>query len=189
MKELTAIQSDLKSPKNQVNNFGKYKYRSLEDIQEALKPLLKEHDCYVTLTDDIVMVGDRIYVKATATIFKNDDPKNSVSVSAFARESLSKKGMDESQITGSASSYARKYAMNGLFAIDDTKDAEATNTHGQTQQSPSSKLMQIANSNGISPKALADKLGVTSQDQQGVQNALNNIEVLNKAIAELKGGN
>ena len=125
MKELIEIQQGLKAPKGQRNNFGKYNYRSCEDILEAVKPLLG--NSYLTLSDDITAVGDRIYVKATATLKLADGP--CVSVTAMAREALSQKGMSDPQITGSASSYARKYALNGLFAIDDTKDDDATNQH------------------------------------------------------------
>lgn len=128
MKELIMIQQELKAPKAQRNNFGGYNYRSCEDILEAVKPLLAEQSCTLTVTDDIVLIGDRIYVKATATL-TNPDGK-SVSTTAFAREPEQKKGMDESQISGMASSYARKYALNGLFCIDDTKDADTMdNTH------------------------------------------------------------
>jgi hypothetical protein len=126
MKELIAIQSELKAPKNQRNNFGNYQYRSAEDILEALKPLLKAHNCYLTLSDELVNIGDRYYIKATATIYSE---KTSVSVTAYAREEESKKGMDGSQISGASSSYSRKYSLNGLFLIDDTKDSDATNTH------------------------------------------------------------
>lgn len=121
MKELIEIQAKLKAPKSRKNNFGNYNYRSCEDILEAVKPLLAEQGCTMTISDDIVEVGERIYVKATATISKGEE---SQTVTAFARESLSKKGMDDSQITGTASSYARKYALNGLFLIDDNKDAD-----------------------------------------------------------------
>lgn len=130
MKELIAIQSELKAPKTQVNNFGGYKYRKAEDILEAVKPLLAKQKCTLTITDDIVMVGNRIYVKATATI-KNE--KGEVETSTgWAREEESKKGMDASQITGASSSYARKYALNGLLAIDDNADSDTTN-NGQQQ--------------------------------------------------------
>lgn len=122
MKELIAIQSELKAPKGQYNSFGKYKYRSCEDILEAVKPLLKVHECVLNLCDDIVAVGDRYYVKATARITNASGEVETAT--AFAREDLDKKGMDGSQITGTASSYARKYALNGLFCIDDTKDAD-----------------------------------------------------------------
>ena len=121
MKELIEIQKELKAPKGQYNSFGKYKYRSAEDILEAVKPLLHKHGCQLTLSDEIVLIGDRYYIKATATITNGEE---SVTTSAYAREDLDKKGMDGSQITGTASSYARKYALNGLFLIDDTKDAD-----------------------------------------------------------------
>lgn len=131
MKELVAIQSELKAPKNQVNKFGGYNYRSAEDILEAAKKVLIKYDCFLVVTDDIVMIGERVYVKATATIINSEGV--SVSTSAFAREEESKKGMDAAQVTGSASSYARKYALNGLFCIDDTKEPDATNTHGKEE--------------------------------------------------------
>lgn len=124
--KLMNIQSELKAPKTQRNDFGKYNYRSCEDILEAVKPLLLKYKATMTITDDIVMVGDRIYVKATATICDIENGR-SVSNTAFAREEETKKGSDGSQITGASSSYARKYALNGLFLIDDTKDSDATN--------------------------------------------------------------
>lgn len=132
MKELITIQSELKAPKTQVNNFGGYKYRKAEDILEAVKPLLAKQKCTLIITDDIVMVGNRIYVKATATL-KNE--KGEVEeATGWAREEESKKGMDASQITGASSSYARKYALNGLFAIDDNDDSDTTN-NGRQQES------------------------------------------------------
>jgi hypothetical protein len=138
MKELMLIQSELKAPKNQFNRFGNYNYRSCEDILEAVKPLLAKNECSLTISDDIVEVGGRIYVKATAKIVNKDG--NEVANSAFAREAEEKKGMDVSQITGSASSYARKYALNGLFCIDDTRDADATNTHGKEEKKMAEKV-------------------------------------------------
>lgn len=122
---LFSIQKTLKAPKGQRNSFGNYNYRSCEDILEAVKPLLAKVNAVLTLSDEMVEVGGRVYVKATATI---SDGKETVSTTAFAREEETKKGMDSSQITGAASSYARKYALNGLFCIDDTKDSDATNT-------------------------------------------------------------
>ena len=122
MKELVSIQQELKAPKGQYNSFGKYHYRSCEDILEAVKPLLGKHNCILNISDQIEMVGDRFYVKATATIINSEG--KSVTTTAFAREQESKAGMDMSQLTGSTSSYARKYALNGLFCIDDTKDAD-----------------------------------------------------------------
>lgn len=119
--KIVAIQSMLKAPKGQYNSFGKYNYRSCEDILEGVKPLLSEQELILTIADSIEMIGDRYYVKATATL---SDGTNSISTSAYARESLDKKGMDSSQVTGATSSYARKYALNGLLCIDDTKDAD-----------------------------------------------------------------
>jgi hypothetical protein len=129
VERLQAVQSELKAPKGQTNKFGNYRYRSAEDILESLKPLLKKNGLALILTDEMVEIGNRIYVKASAAVI---DPMGAqISVNGYAREAEVKKGMDDSQITGSASSYARKYALNGLFAIDDTKDADATNTHGK----------------------------------------------------------
>lgn len=127
---LAAVQRNLKAPKNQYNSFGKYKYRSCEDIIEAAKPLCIENGLVLTLGDEVTQVGDRFYIRATATVTDMRTGKQ-FSQSASAREEESKKGMDGSQITGTASTYARKYALNGLFAIDDTKDAD---TDEVTQQ-------------------------------------------------------
>lgn len=125
IKKLADIQKKLNAPKGQTNTFGGYKYRSCEDILMAVKPLLI--DLVITVNDEMVLVGDRIYVKATATI---TDGETSISTSAFAREAVSKKGMDDAQVTGSTSSYARKYALNGLLLIDDNKDAD----HGDNRE-------------------------------------------------------
>tara|TARA_Y100000356_G_scaffold125299_1_gene122093 strand:- start:393 stop:863 length:471 start_codon:yes stop_codon:yes gene_type:complete len=141
--KLQGIQSSLKAPKGQTNKFGGYKYRSCEDILTALKPLLAEWGCSLTITDSIIEVSGRIYVKALATLLDNDSD-NGIPVAAFAREAEIKKGMDEAQVTGSASSYARKYALNGLFAIDDTKDADATNTHGKKPITQTKKTSPLA---------------------------------------------
>lgn len=122
MKELINIQAELKAPKSQRNDFGRYNYRSCEDILEAVKPLLNKEGCILLLSDEIINIGNRNYVKATATFIGPKD--KTVSVSANACEPETQKGMNSAQITGSASSYARKYALNGLFAIDDTKDAD-----------------------------------------------------------------
>lgn len=120
IEKLNKIQVNLNAPKNQLNAFAKFNYRNCEDILQALKPILD--GCIVTLSDDIKVFGDRVYVHATATIRDGDE---SIEVSAFAREALNKKGMDDAQVTGSTSSYARKYALNGLFLIDDNKDADS----------------------------------------------------------------
>jgi hypothetical protein len=121
---LAKIQSLIKAPKGQFNNFGKYKYRSCEDIVEAIKPVINPLGFYLTLSDNIVEIGGRFYVKAIATLSNGTE---TYTCSAFAREEEVKKGMDSSQVTGASSSYARKYALNGLFAIDDTKDSDSTN--------------------------------------------------------------
>ena len=125
--KLIAIQSELKAPKSQYNNFGKYAYRNCEDILEALKPILKEHKSTIYISDEIVTVLERFYVKATVT-FIDAETGEKITNTAYAREEEDKKGMDGSQVTGSSSSYARKYALNGMFAIDDTKDSDFTNT-------------------------------------------------------------
>lgn len=119
---LVKIQNELKAPKSQFNSFGKYHYRNCEDILEAVKPLLLKYHAWLTVSDEIVLIGERYYIKATAKLMMDDCE---VLNTAYARESLDKKGMDDSQITGAASSYARKYALNGLFLIDDTKDADS----------------------------------------------------------------
>lgn len=133
--KLLAIQTKLKAPKGQYNSFGKYSYRSAEDILEAVKPLNAEQGVLLTITDEIKEVGGRIYVVATATV---SDGTDELKVSAFAREPENKKGMDDSQITGATSSYARKYALNGLYAIDDNKDAD-TDEHKQQQENAPKK--------------------------------------------------
>ena len=127
---LTQIQTELKAPKGQYNSFGKYKYRSAEDILEAVKPLLFKHEAQLIISDSPIQVGDRIYIKATAYYKDSEQEKQ---VEGYAREPISKKGMDDSQITGTASSYARKYALNGLFLIDDQKDADTDQYQRQTR--------------------------------------------------------
>ena len=143
MKELISIQSELKAPKSQYNKFGGYKYRKAEDILEAVKPLLAKQKCTLIITDDVVLIGNRIYVKATATI-KNEKGECETTT-GWAREEETKKGMDGSQITGASSSYARKYALNGLFAIDDNADSDTTND-GQHQASQQQAQTQAAQS-------------------------------------------
>lgn len=127
LSKLQVIQSGLRAPKSQYNQFGKYKYRKAEDILEAVKPLLKETGCVLLISDDITFVEGRFYIKATATLRYGEEE---VSTTAFARETDTKTGMDAAQVTGSSSSYARKYALNGLFCIDDNADPDVTNTHG-----------------------------------------------------------
>ena len=133
MKRLIKVQKELKAPKGQFNSFGKYKYRSCEDILEAVKPLLSANGLAMTITDEVVVADGRFYIKATACVF-GEDGNVVANNSAYAREDETKKGMDGSQITGTASSYARKYALNGLFLIDDTKDADTNEHREQTTQ-------------------------------------------------------
>lgn len=130
-RRLNAVQMGLKAPKGQKNNFGDYYYRSCEDILNAVKPLLRDHGLTLVISDTLEQVGDRYYVKAIATV---GDGEHELSASAYAREEETKKGMDAAQITGSASSYARKYALNGLFAIDDTKDADTQDNSDHTSK-------------------------------------------------------
>lgn len=144
---LSNIQTELKAPKNQTNKFGKYKYRSCEDILEGVKPLLLKYKAVINLSDELVLIGDRYYIKAIATLQIDENLK---SATGYARESLTKKGMDESQITGTASSYARKYALNGLLAIDDNKDDDKINdkTPAEKYQEKNNKTENKPNKNG-----------------------------------------
>lgn len=156
--KLIAIQRDLKAPKSQFNAFGKYRYRSCEDILEAVKPLLFREGVVLTIADDLLAENGRFYVKASATLAYQDER---ICSSAFAREDETKKGMDGSQITGAASSYARKYALNGLFCIDDTKDADATNTGEQQpvqEQQPAQDKFYIQAMNELSLATTVDEL-------------------------------
>lgn len=153
VKALGEIQFNLKAPKGQVNSFGHYNYRSCEDILEAVKPLLHKAGLTLTLSDDVIAVGNRIYVKATATVTNGT---SSLSNTAFAREAETKRGMDDSQITGTASSYARKYALNGLFCIDDTKDADTDEYQSGTQSSQGQNIICEVCNQPIKPVAKRD---------------------------------
>lgn len=134
MKELLEIQSRLKVPKSNVNTFGKYNYRKCEDILEAAKPISHSLNCFIVMSDEIVDIGGRIYIKATATLYNSEG--KSISTTAYAREADKKAGMDDAQVTGAASSYARKYALNGLLAIDDTKDPDTNEYHAESKATP-----------------------------------------------------
>ena len=131
--KLMNIQQELKAPKGQYNNFGKYAYRSCEDILEAVKPLLKKEKVVLTISDELQYIGNRYYIKATATLIDTES-EATISNSAYAREEETKKEMDGSQITGASSSYARKYALNGLFGIDDNKDSDTTNIQSKEEK-------------------------------------------------------
>lgn len=155
--KVVAVQSELKAPKGQYNSFGKYNYRSCEDILEGVKPLLNKYGLYLTIDDAVELIGDRYYIKATATLFDGD---NCISTSAYARESLDKKGMDSSQVTGATSSYARKYALNGLLCIDDTKDADSVESNPLPQNTAYNwkTLKARAVQGGVTEEALKDYL-------------------------------
>lgn len=153
--KLFNIQQKLNAPKNQRNNFGNYNYRSCEDILEAVKPLLSENKCVLKLSDEIIYTGERYHVKAIVTLTDIETGEKE-SADGWAREEENKKGMDGSQITGASSSYARKYALNGLFCIDDNKDSDSTNTHGKDNKKNSSSL---SNAQVTRLYALANKAG------------------------------
>lgn len=143
--KLLKSQVELKAPKGQYNSFGKYKYRSCEDILEALKPVLDKFKLTLFIKDDVIEVNGRNYVKATIILINIEKPDEIIETSALAREEETKKGMDGSQITGASSSYARKYALNGMFMIDDTKDSDSTNTHGK-DKTEQEKVQEFLNS-------------------------------------------
>ena len=169
--KLMNIQNELKAPKNQYNSFGKYKYRSCEDILEAVKPINKKYNAVLVIKDEIQQIGDRYYVKATAILADTEKPGESIISSAYARENDAKTGMDTSQLTGATSSYARKYCLNGLFNIDDTKDAD---TEAFTKQSAPKKTTQAQ----ASAAAELESIMATIKDTNG--NALNVVSYLFK---------
>lgn len=216
--QLIAVQSKLKAPKNQKNQFGGYKYRSCEDILEAVKPILKEQGLVLLISDEIVQIGDRFYIKATAYLVNEDG--ESINSHAYAREADGKKGMDPSQVTGATSSYARKYALNGLFCIDDTKDADTFKPEEEKKKpdfgKPSAPAVEtsdvklpfdvdpkdLVNPEYEALKALMEKDGITEEQAltafKGKYSALENAsaEDLNKLmnkwqafVKHIKGGN
>ena len=168
---LMAVQAELKAPKGQHNSFGKYDYRSAEDIIEAVKPLLNENGLFLTMSDDIVQIGDRYYVKATVSV-TDIVTGESVQTSALAREAAQKKGMDESQVTGTASSYARKYALNGLFAIDDNRDADTDEYQQQTSGAGRAQKLKAPdeemNKAKRQLKAEVDRIGCTWDEVRAI---------------------
>lgn len=186
LNKLNKIQVELKAPKGQFNKFGKYNYRNCEDILEALKPLLEKYKAVINIKDEIIVLGDkdtvinindeingeikvvndRYYVKATATLYDIESGE-SIETTAFAREEENKKGMDSSQITGSASSYARKYALNGLLAIDDTKDSDSTNKHGKDDIGPN-KGENKAQKNDLISAAQQNRLYAISKGKNDI---------------------
>lgn len=198
LEKLRYIQENLKAPKGQYNDFGKYSYRSCEDIFEAVKPLLKEKELVLQLTDELVQIGERYYVKATAKLY---DENGQVENTAYAREEETKKGMDGSQITGASSSYARKYALNGLFLIDDVKDSDATNqgedkepkkvTKGTSKEEAKATPKQIEILNkfykGDSLNKLLSTNKIEKLEDMPLVKANEIIKGIDKAISEKKG--
>ena len=161
IKKIIKIQSTLNAPKNQYNSFGKYYYRSCEDILEALKPLLRNEGLVQTITDDLELIGDRYYVKATVKV---SDGTNTIENTAYAREEDVKKGMDASQITGTASSYARKYSLNGMWCIDDNKDADTDEHHQQTERVPEAAVAKQQQPRNTKPHGItAEQITVLSE--------------------------
>lgn len=184
--KLNDAQLELKAPKGQRNTFGKFNYRSAEDILEAVKPINNSNRLNLKLTDKPIQVGDRIYVEATAILTNIDKPEEVIELTAYARESLNKKGMDDSQITGTASSYARKYCLNGLYLIDDTKDADTNEYRNNINNAPKPKKVnkkQISALNAVI-KSIAQLVGQTVPQARKVmlkeKNLPSNLEEMNE---------
>jgi len=181
--KLLAVQAELKAPKGQTNSFGKYKYRSCEDILESVKPLLKKYNATLVISDSLELIGERYYIKATAT-FQDVETDGIIENTAYARESAEKKGMDDSQVTGATSSYARKYALNGLFLIDDTKDADTDEFRNQ-QKSKEER--------DFDKKVEKDKKStISAKDQETLKNVCEKKgykvdEIFTKPLAQLTG--
>ena len=163
--KLLNIQTELKAPKSQYNSFGKYYYRNCEDILEAVKPICKKYGAVLTVFDEVVLIGERFYIKATA-ILTDIENGEMVTATAFAREEQDKKGMDASQLTGSCSSYARKYTLNGLFCIDDTKDADA-------QQPPQDEQVKEATNSKVTAQQIADLQALAKQKGVTIESIVN----------------
>lgn len=177
--KLLAIQSKLKAPKNQYNSFGKYSYRSCEDILEGVKPLLDENKCTLTINDEVMLIGLRYYIKATATL-RDCESEETISNTAFAREEEVKKGMDSSQVTGATSSYARKYALNGLFCIDDVKDADTRDNSGSGEKKKitTQQMIEIRDAYGDKLPALLERAKLEKLEDMGMEDASNLIRKL-----------
>ena len=201
--KLALIQSELKAPKAQRNDFGKYNYRNCEDILEALKPLLLKHKCTLYISDSLERIGERYYIKASV-ILKDFEGDGEISNTSFAREEESKKGMDGSQVTGACSSYARKYALNGLFAIDDTKDSDFTNSlsekkplsnadHARKVDEQRQHIQEMAceyvNNNADKLKSLYQKACGADDIIHVAENQLDSLETTLKSLLEKRKSN
>ena len=181
--KLLAIQAELKAPKGQTNSFGKYKYRSCEDILESVKPLLKKYNATLVISDSLELIGDRYYIKSTAS-FEDVEEEGIIQNTAYARESAEKKGMDDSQVTGATSSYARKYALNGLFLIDDTKDADTDEFRNQQKDKEERAFDRKVEKD--------NKATISAKDQQTLKNLCEKKgykveEIFSKPLAQLTG--
>ena len=176
--KLLNIQQELKAPKGQKNTFGNYKYRSCEDILEAVKPILAKNKCVLTISDTLENIGERYYVKATAILIDSESGENIINT-AYARESVEKKGMDDSQITGATSSYARKYALNGLFAIDDTKDADTDEFQKQVKEkSNREQLIDYCKEHKLDMKEISEAYNLNKEStEEDYKKALLNLTV------------
>jgi len=183
LKKLGEVQYELKAPKDKTNTFGKYEYRSAEGILEAVKPLLKKHGLTQTITDEVRLLGERYYLVSKVTIYSGEA---SHSVEGWARESLDKKGMDESQITGAASSYARKYALNGMYAIDDTKDADTDEYRKETETPKASPTRRPTDAQLQLIKELGAKLGKDEEWLGVVYDKIHSSADASEVIKELK---
>ena len=184
--KLLNIQTIMKCSKSQYNSFGKYYYRNCEDILEAVKPICKQFGAVLTVADEVVLIGERFYIKATATL-TDIETGEKVSSTAYAREETDKKGMSAEQMTGSCSSYARKYALNGLFCIDDTKDADTLNTGNQKATNSLADLEALAKRKGVHPAQITDRYKVNSLNDLTPAQVQSAIATLNK-MADLKNG-
>lgn len=176
LEKLMNIQNELNAPKGQYNSFGKYNYRNCEDVLEAVKPLLLKYKCTLNISDEVVEIANRFYIKATVTIKDIESTDTECSIS-FAREEEAKKGMDGSQVTGASSSYARKYALNGLFAIDDNKDSDTTNTHGKDKAPATTNLSeaQVKRAYALGYKVGFDKANVDKQVMNKFKKAMQDL--------------
>ena len=187
MEKLIKVQNELKAPKNQYNGFGKYKYRNCEDILEAVKPLLLKHNLILYLSDEVRQVGDIIYVEATAMIEDSDSPGNAFTSKAQAGIEPNKKGMDLAQSFGSSSSYARKYALNGLFLIDDTKDSDSTNTHDKTASARKATPMERKVSNTpVKTAPVKEKPKLSHKDGDNFHKAIEWVQSDKGSLEKLK---
>lgn len=184
--KLLTVQTELKAPKSQYNPFGKYKFRSCEDILEALKPVLAKNKAAVFITDTVEMIGERYYVKAIVH-FVDVETGDLITTTAFAREDEERKGFDGPQITGSSSSYARKYALNGMFDIDDTKDSDSTNTHEEEKpKTPREMLIAKLQEKGINLDVYASQKGLTRfTSQERYAELLKEFELLENSHREI----